>query len=459
MNTTMNAKNTPQDSRVTLGKAIGFAAFTWGYPLVEIIRTCHLQTQTSETSWSAPIDRLCHTRNVATDADRLVISPANDLLYTTGWINLADGPRLLHVPSKTFHKGRYFVLALYDAWTNNFANPGIGESPEEGEIILLVGPDVTPLPSFPEGRVIQAPSNLVWLISRVVAGAHDDVDKARALQNEITLSCVSGTDHGRVPHSVEHWVGSKDDTIGRLLQYPEQASEIAADFFTNLCRALNDQPVPVADQGMLSWLGQASLVPSANFSFDQLAEPLQAGLTQGLVNAAEWLEQGSRSRRAKPWILNFKIGNYGTQYATRAVTAFKGLGALDTKEAIYALSDFDANQQPLHGSKVYVQTFDAGDLPPVRGFWSLTMYDADRFLYGNALGRHSIGDRTPGLEFAQDGSLSIWIGHERPAHTANWLPSPKGSFYLVLRMYLPEGEVRTWRIPPIQVVADGTPTP
>ena len=32
------------------------------------------------------------------------------------------------------------MLALYDAWTNNFANPGLRESSAQGETLVLVGP-------------------------------------------------------------------------------------------------------------------------------------------------------------------------------------------------------------------------------------------------------------------------------------------------------------------------------
>ncbi len=51
----------------------------------------------------------------------------------------------------------------------------------------------------------------------------------------------------------------------------------------------------------------------------------------------------------------------------------------------------------LHGGAPYLMRFEPSDLPSVDAFWSITLYDADRFLYPNALARYSIGDRTPGL--------------------------------------------------------------
>src|SRR5260221_6572268 len=133
------------------------------------------------------------------------------------------------------------------------------------------------------------------------------------------------------------------------------------------------------------------------------------------------LFRSGRNRRPRPWTMTPSTGRYGSEYLGRARTAYLGLGALATSEAIYAAAHHDAGLQPLDGSQRYVLRFDAADMPPADAFWSVTLYDADRFLYGNEIGRHSIGDRTPGLLREADGSLQIDLGHARPAQgAANW---------------------------------------
>ena len=60
------------------------------------------------------------------------------------------------------------------------------------------------------------------------------------------------------------------------------------------------------------------------------------------------------------------------------------------------------------------------------------------------INRYSIGDRTPGIVYADDGSLTITISHEQPSDPtafANWLPAANGPFRPVLRMYEPAPEV------------------
>lgn len=450
-----------RNSRFALGQAVGLAATVWGYPLVEMMRTCRLQTQgrnSGEAAWWGPVDRLQHVQRAAVASDRDIVTPANDLLYTTAWINLADGPRLLHVPSARKHAGRYFVLALYDAWTNNFANPGMRISDPNGEVVALVGPEAPDDVTLPSGaRVIRSPTNLVWLIGRVVVG-EDDAIQAQALQADITLALVQGTDHGHLPQAVSHWRGETEDTLAALMARPHDAATIAGNFFANLCRGLADAPPPPSDAGLAAWFASSKLVAGSFFDWALLDASLRDGLQQGLLDAAALIISGSRSRAARPWAAHFELGRYGTNYLTRALTAYKGLGALASDEAVYAMGDFDAERQPLQGSARYTLRFAPQDLPPVDAFWSVTLYDADRFLHANPLERYSLGDRTRGLKRDPDGGLTLVIGHQQPADVSNWLPAPEGGFYLILRMYCPRPEARTWRIPPLQRVHDAAVT-
>ena len=46
------------------------------------------------------------------------------------------------------------------------------------------------------------------------------------------------------------------------------------------------------------------------------------------------------------------------------------------EDAVYPLSQKDADGDEYDGAKHrYVMRFEKGQMPPVKGFWSLTMYD------------------------------------------------------------------------------------
>ena len=111
----------------------------------------------------------------------------------------------------------------------------------------------------------------------------------------------------------------------------------------------------------------------------------------------------------------------------------------------------DGDRQPLDGNPRYELRFDT--TPPCRAFWSVTMYDTpDFYLVENPIDRYSIGDRTPGLHTAEDGSLTIYMQREgEPATAPNWLPTPPGTFRPVLRMYEPDDAVfdGSYELPPI----------
>jgi hypothetical protein len=58
--------------------------------------------------------------------------------------------------------------------------------------------------------------------------------------------------------------------------------------------------------------------------------------------------------------------------------------------------------------------FEAGHTPPVAGMWNLAMYDDDMFFVANDADRFTIGSTTDGVTNEPDGSLTIYIQHERP---------------------------------------------
>lgn len=445
-------------ARQAQARAIGLSAFVYGYPLVESMRTCRLQTSTGAPAGAhegsdarAPIDTLHHSPRPSTDQDRDIVTPANDLLYTTAWIHLGDGPRLLTVPSSAAHPGRYFVLALYDAYTENFENLGPRNCAPEGETVVLVGPDGAIPASMAGLRVLRCPTNLVWLIGRILAGDEGDWPAARALQASIRLEAAPGTAGGRRPGGVDQWQGAPVDAMAASLEQGGAPADVAPVFFANLCRALADAPGRTEDQGLVAWFAQAGLVPGATWAWDGIDAPLRAGLVEGFAEGVALVAAAVRSRRARPWVLASRAGRYGSDYLTRALTAYIGLGALAIDEALYGAGHFDSRSELLDGQHRYTLRFAADDMPPADAFWSVTLYDADRFLYPNAAHRHSIGDRTPGLQFGADGSLQIDFSHAPPARTSNWLPTPAGRFYLMLRLYHPREGARSWRIPALQV--------
>jgi hypothetical protein len=137
----------------------------------------------------------------------------------------------------------------------------------------------------------------------------------------------------------------------------------------------------------------------------------------------------------------------------RAATAQFGLGADLAEDAVYADALVDIYGNALNGTNNYVMHFAPDQIPPVSGFWSLTVYDQDGFLVANAINRYSVGSAT-GLVANADGSIDILLRNTAPATLqTNWLPTPAGPFNLTLRFYWPGDSIvqGTYVIPGVEL--------
>ncbi len=126
------------------------------------------------------------------------------------------------------------------------------------------------------------------------------------------------------------------------------------------------------------------------------------------------------------------------------------------EEAVYYKATGNAGND-----RSYVITFGPEQFPPVKAFWSLTLYygELPYNLVKNSIDRSVISDRTEGLKFGPDGSLEVRIQNQQPAgdKAANWLPAPDGDFLLVLRAYWPEEAILngSYAPPALRLVGSG----
>jgi hypothetical protein len=79
-----------------------------------------------------------------------------------------------------------------------------------------------------------------------------------------------------------------------------------------------------------------------------------------------------------------------------------------------------------------------------RGFWSLTLYDAQHSFVPNDSNRYSLGTKNKTLKYNPDGSLTIYVQADPPPDSQrdNWLPAPKyADFSPFMRAYWPKTAV------------------
>lgn len=197
--------------------------------------------------------------------------------------------------------------------------------------------------------------------------------------------------------------------------------------------------------------------PGASFDLDAQPAQVRQAIERGYRDSKQLIETSGKEGTAdKGCAATLRGGAYGTDYMLRAAVARAGLGMNLPEDAIYPALSTDAQGRALTGAHRYVLHFEKDQLPPVDGFWSVTVYDEGGYLVDNPLNRYALGDRDK-LVYDDDGSLDIHLQPEPPDkdRQANWLPTPKGKpFNLLLRLYSPRAPILrgAWTPPPVKRV-------
>ena len=95
--------------------------------------------------------------------------------------------------------------------------------------------------------------------------------------------------------------------------------------------------------------------------------------------------------------------------------------------------------------------------PPVRLYWSATVYDRATHALIRDMKWSSRSSNTPGLQKNADGSADVYFAPKAPAgKDSNWVPTnARGGFEVLFRLYGPEKSFfeKKWILPDIEKVS------
>jgi len=435
---------TPQEVRVIAERAYLFA-----YPMVLMEYTRRGAVERSGLGTAEAMNRFMNAQVFPDHRFRQVIRPNADTLYSSAWLDLSKEPLVLRVPDT---HDRYYLMQFMDAWTETFDVPGKRTTGTGERWFAIVGPGWQG--NLPErAQRIESPTNMVWLLGRTQTNNASDYENVHAIQRGFLLMPLSLYPDGPRPVNP----GAPRPAA---LTPPMQVERLTVvEFFTTFASLLEANPPHKGDEAMMRDLARIGIIPGKPFHVEGLRADQVKALEEGASKAAKHLAgvEGHFGNVGKTGWSDFgtKIGRYGIDYDARASIARVGLGANPPEDATYLQCQQDSAGQPLDGSHKYRLHFEKGQTPPVRAFWSVTMYGEDGYFTANSINRFAIGDRDP-LRFNQDGSLDLIIQHDAPdaEKQANWLPAPAGSFNLNLRMYWPRESVLKGQWIPPAVIRD-----
>jgi hypothetical protein len=397
---------------------LGVQAVLWGYPMV-----CHARTSEASVRRGTARVNAFH-RNTA---------PNGATLEAHGWLDLREGPVVLHLPNLT--EPRWYLVQIGDSFDEVADNVG-GTSGARGGTYAITGPDFRGEVPGEMIRVRLRTRQCFVAASVFVAGQADLPDATEALR-ALYLMPLSAYLRDGLRYA-------PPDGLSLPAFSHEAPTEL--QFFEQLGQTMSWY-LPVSGDGadpLVKAFRQIGLSAAHGFDWRSLDEATARGLARAAEAAeqiidARWAEVGET---ADGWRYHTAGGRTGHDLALRAALAKNALGAQLASEVIYASCEADADDEPLHGRHAYQLQFPAGQTPPVSEFWDLS------------LGRHTIGSRTDGLTTGPDGSLTLYLQGDCPdddTAAANWLPAPKSPFILAMRFYGPSTTVLdgSYRLPAV----------
>jgi len=434
--------------------------YIYAYPLVTMELTRRVMTNVEKADATrAPMGQFLRIRTYPPVDDHAVTAPNADTLYTIVWLDVSKEPWVVSIPDM---KGRFFLFPMLDGWTNVFEDPGkrtTGTGPQQ---YAITGPGWSG--TLPQGVTeYKSSTGIVWVLGRIYcAGTPEDYKAVHALQDKVSAVPLSA--YGK-PYTPEP--GKVDPGVDMKTAAREQVNALdAAAYFKLFAELLKTNPPAAEDAPMVAELAKIGIVPGQDFDAAKLDPAVAKGLASAPKPAQdkimEWMKEGVVAGDFKlehGWLFTTKTGLYGTGYRQRALITAIGLGANRPQDAVYPTSEGPDALKKYSGEQKYVMHFNKGETPPVKGFWSLTMYDASYFFVPNALNRYTLSQRNK-FKPNKDGSVDLYIQRESPGKDkeANWLPAPSAQFILMMRLYWPTETPPslldgTWKVPEVKEVS------
>lgn len=384
----------------------------------------------------APPNHLCMLHDYIEPSERAVACPNQDVVYGQCVLALDREPCVIQVPD---FGDRFWVYQIIDQRTDSFADVGKMYDTKPGAY-LLVGPGWSG--SKPKGinDVFRCSTTLGMFLPRVFKDSTpQDLEAVQPFINQIDgypLSKFDGT------LKTANWRKAPSFAVGDAGK--EEIKWVKPELFFDQVPKVLDQVPPLPGEEAIYEQFRA-ILDAANKDAklkDALKDAVASADTQLIQPVFQFRNYGLPL--PGNWTTQINGAQFGTDYFTRAAVAKSNIFVNRPNETKYFYQDLDSEGQRLNGRNSYSVTFAKGKLPPVKGFWSLTLYNEHHFFHPNDLKRYSLGTKNKDhIAFNADGSITLHAQTQAPAKEkmSNWLPAPDGDFSLYIRAYWPDAAV------------------
>jgi hypothetical protein len=433
-------------------RAIAKEAYIYGYPMVDSYRIVHAYfVDRNNPEYKSGWNQVRNFSRVFTPEDKAVQTPNSDTPYSFLGLDLRAEPVVVTIPP--IEKERYFSLQLIDLYTFNFAYIGSRSTGNEGGSFLIAGPGWKGTTPNGVKKVIRSETELALVPFRTQLFNPGDMDNVKSIQagyRAQPLSVFLGTAAAQAA-----------PTIDFVEPLTPETQKTSLDFFRVLNFILKFCPTHETETGLMERFGKINVGADKTFDASKLTPEMRKAIADGMTDAWAELARLKKKIDAKEVSSGDLFGTreyLKNNYLYRMAAAVLGIYGNSKEEAIYPIYTVDADGIKLEGSHRYQMRFAPGQLPPINAFWSLTMYELpSSLLSANAINRYLLNSpMLPQFQRDSDGGITLYIQHESPGKDkeANWLPAPKGPFFMAMRLYWPKAEALegTWTAPPLKRV-------
>lgn len=367
--------------------------------------------------------------DLATPENKDIPTPNNNTPYSWAWVDLRHEPWVLTMPPAD--SNRYYVSQWDDLWGYVIDAPGSILDGQGGGNYLLVTKDYKGQIPKNIKRAIFSESQFIGTLTRTGVQGQNDLKTMQLIQEGYRLQPLSSFTDSEPPTRLKdpNWpIFNKGDLS-------------TINFFKYANFMLTYILPCQADQKMLENAKKIGVSAGTKWIPEEMDSAFVSWIKAGIQAASKEIEQQvARTKNGNKLYNTREV--IGEDYLNRTVGVIVGQFGNYPHQAIYPSYQKDQRGSILDGSKGnYTLTFAPGELPEAKYFWSFTMYDLpNRLLVDNPINRYNIGSQNSSLKKNADGSLTLYFQNNSPGKDkeSNWLPAPKGPFYVVLRIYGPD---------------------
>ncbi len=449
------AANSPTESNTSKASVLhsrAVQAVIWGMPAVNY----DLMYQAMVHQAHGSFNQIVYWSKLSTWKNQ-TLTPNPDAIYIMPIFNTKDvGPMVLEIPPA---ENGTIVGSVDDCWQTAIEDVGpAGVDKGKGGKYLILPPDYKgkpPVGYFP----LPASTYESYALLRSNPKSSNDADVAAAVEyaRHIKVYPLSQAAHP----SETKWNDAIDVVFDSTIPYDER-------FFESLNRVVQIEPWIERDKAMIDPLKTIGIEKGKAYNPDAATTQI---FKSAATEARAWLTSEYEKGFTPPfypgtsWALPISqdlVKSIGSNYTipdiypvdSRAVAysiAFfsaKHLGA----GQFYLLNIKDKSGQRFNGASTYKHTLPPN--PPVKQYWSVTVYDAETHAFLHNLPRQSASSQNVGLQKDSDGTVNVYFGPKAPGgKESNWVPTdPNRGFELLFRAYSPTEAFfqKTWSLPDVE---------